>query len=113
MKKGSRKLVGCLFFFFFPCLCPFSIGAELCWCIFFPKKKKSYKKKKRNKKGIKKKRGCWGCSGQQPQCLFFFFFFLLFTLYNFPMTLMEKLPEFVGNELFVTHTSHITTMSDL
>jgi hypothetical protein len=34
-------------------------------------------------------------------------------LYNFPMTLMEKLPEFVGNELFVTHTSHITTMSDL
>jgi hypothetical protein len=29
------------------------------------------------------------------------------------MTLMEKLPEFVENELFVTHTNHSTTMSDL
>jgi hypothetical protein len=76
MKKESRKLVGFLFSFL-PCLCPFSIGAELRWCIFFSQKNKKIKKRKEIKKGIEKKNvfGVLVTAGQPPHVLFFFFFF--------------------------------------
>jgi hypothetical protein len=67
-KKERRKLIGCfllcigqelcwvnVFFFFFPCLRPFSIGAEFCWGHFFTEKKIKKKKLEDKRKEIKKK----------------------------------------------------------
>jgi len=85
---------------------------------FLQKNKIKIKKRKEIKKRYRKKKGgvCIGVLNFWPTTpvpLFFFLFFFPFILYNFKMTLTEKLPEFVGNELFVTHTNHITTMSNL